>query len=148
MRTLASFSKRGSVIKSTTASRVAGQGGKSSPLRTGRLLPAPQLALDSPRLRAQQRFGAPTLVLCKFSEGEESFRERGLGEFAASARRGQQLRLARLFQQLLGAEEGGEVARDAIECRWAGVPGAVLLGVLDLFPVGPNFVHVLHLGRA
>jgi hypothetical protein len=53
---------------------------------------------------------------------------------------------ARLLHQFFGAQQGGQMFRDAVERGMAFVPRAVFFGALDFFPVRPDLVHVLDLG--
>src|ERR1017187_1989462 len=55
--------------------------------------------------------------------------------------------LARFLHQFFGAEQGGQVFRNAVERGMARVPRPVLFRALDFLPVRPNLVHVFDFRR-
>jgi hypothetical protein len=83
--------------------------------------------------------------VCVTGQLEEFFGQTSASALGGPRRSGCQPGPPRLLHQLLGAQQGRQVFWNAIERGCAGVPGAVLLGALDLLPVRPDLVHVLNL---
>jgi len=109
--------------------------------------PAPG-ALAPFHFAAQQFLRSPAAGLRDSREREQFPSQLGFGARTNGFQLHRQLRLARLLDQLLGAEQGREMLGNAVERGGALVARAFLFSLLDFFPVGPDFVHVLDLGRA
>src|SRR5208282_1458306 len=115
--------------------------------RTSAPLPPPQRPLLPAPLPPQQilRRPAPRLRLAR--QSKKTPRQRVLRQPPPLGGL-EQFRLDCLLEQLFGPQQGRQMPRNPIQGRRPRAPRAVLLGRLDLLPIGPHLVDILDFDRA
>src|SRR5947199_9761391 len=98
------------------------------------LPPCPLLPHD---FTAQQLFSGPSFALSVFGERKEFFGQRGPRQARVPRTVRQQPSLACFLHKLVGAEQGRQMFRDAVERRRPRMPRAVFFRFLNSLPVRP-----------